>query len=264
MSSPLSTQEWRRLDEVIYKLHSVSSYSDLRDFVLHEIVNFLGADFASWTEYTHPLDVYAVSSTRSHNEKLQQLAPLLRDSIRSHPVLQKLIISYQGDKIPTIETVESLLKHTSRELFEKSDYYKHIGSKFEIRDQLFTQVCANDEQGILLVYHSEHEFSENDILKLFVLRGHFLIKLYSVTKDSELRTHRRTRVLSKLEETLTNREIDVLKYVCTGRTNLEIAQISNISKRTVDKHVSNILSKLNESSRSRLIAVYCPLFSDIT
>lgn len=263
MSSPLSTQDWRRLDEVIYKLHSVESYADLRDFVLHEVTTYLGADFACWTEYTHPLDVFAVSTTRSHSEELQKAAPLLKDCILSHPLLQKLILNCQGDKAPTIETVERLQSHTSVEQFRESEYYTHIGSKFEIRDQLFTQVCANDEQGILLTYHSKKDFPKSAITKLLVLRGHFLIKLYGVTKESELRSHRKNRALTKLQDSLTKREIEVLKHVCMGRTNLEIAQFSNISKRTVDKHVSNILSKLNENSRSRLIAVYCPLFSEI-
>lgn len=44
---------------------------------------------------------------------------------------------------------------------------------------------------------------------------------------------------------LTKREIEVIKLVATGRTNLEIGQLLHISHRTVDTHRRNIMEKLN-------------------
>jgi DNA-binding NarL/FixJ family response regulator len=48
---------------------------------------------------------------------------------------------------------------------------------------------------------------------------------------------------------LTRRELDVLALVAEGRTNAEIANDLFISTKTVDHHVSNILSKLRVSTR---------------
>lgn len=53
---------------------------------------------------------------------------------------------------------------------------------------------------------------------------------------------------------LTPREIEVLTHVTTGKTNRDIADDLYISERTVDRHVSNILSKLNVSSRAAATA----------
>jgi DNA-binding CsgD family transcriptional regulator len=53
---------------------------------------------------------------------------------------------------------------------------------------------------------------------------------------------------------LTSRELEVLRILATGKTNKEIAGKLFISERTVDRHVSNILSKLNLSSRAAATA----------
>ena len=49
---------------------------------------------------------------------------------------------------------------------------------------------------------------------------------------------------------LTARELEVLRLVAAGQSNREIAGALFISERTVDRHVSNILAKLDVSSRS--------------
>lgn len=53
---------------------------------------------------------------------------------------------------------------------------------------------------------------------------------------------------------LTPREQEVLQQLATGKTNKEIASVLFISERTVDRHVSNILGKLNVTSRSAATA----------
>ncbi|WP_310682726.1 LuxR C-terminal-related transcriptional regulator [Aliifodinibius sp. S!AR15-10] len=53
---------------------------------------------------------------------------------------------------------------------------------------------------------------------------------------------------------LTSREQQVLKLLATGKTNKEIGAELFISERTVDRHVSNILGKLNVPSRAAATA----------
>ena len=53
---------------------------------------------------------------------------------------------------------------------------------------------------------------------------------------------------------LSGREIEVLRLVAFGRTNREIAGELGISERTVDRHVSNIYTKLDVSSRAAATA----------
>ena len=53
---------------------------------------------------------------------------------------------------------------------------------------------------------------------------------------------------------LTPRERQVLRLVATGDTNKAIAAELVLSKRTVDRHVSNILTKLGVPSRTAATA----------
>ena len=54
---------------------------------------------------------------------------------------------------------------------------------------------------------------------------------------------------------LSNRERQVLKYLATGRSNKEIAQILYISEHTAKAHVRSIMTKLNADSRTEVIGI---------
>jgi ATP/maltotriose-dependent transcriptional regulator MalT len=49
---------------------------------------------------------------------------------------------------------------------------------------------------------------------------------------------------------LTTRELEVLRLISSGRTNKEIATELCLSERTIDRHVSNILNKLDAPTRA--------------
>ncbi len=52
-------------------------------------------------------------------------------------------------------------------------------------------------------------------------------------------------------ESLTKRELDVLKNLAVGMYNKEIATKLNISERTVKNHVSNIFKKIGVADRTQ-------------
>ncbi len=54
-------------------------------------------------------------------------------------------------------------------------------------------------------------------------------------------------------ETLTAREVQVLRLLANGHTNREIAQILAISVRTVESHRSNLMNKLDLYNRAALV-----------
>jgi DNA-binding NarL/FixJ family response regulator len=53
---------------------------------------------------------------------------------------------------------------------------------------------------------------------------------------------------------LTPREVEILRVIAEGKTNREIAEALLISEKTVARHVSNILAKLDLSSRAAATA----------
>ena len=56
---------------------------------------------------------------------------------------------------------------------------------------------------------------------------------------------------------LTARELEVLSLIAAGQTNKGIAGALCLSERTIDRHVSNILAKLDVPSRAAATAYAC-------
>ncbi len=55
------------------------------------------------------------------------------------------------------------------------------------------------------------------------------------------------------EQTLTDREVEVLRFIAQGFTNSQIAELIHISVRTVEYHRANLMGKLNLTSRVELV-----------
>ena len=72
--------------------------------------------------------------------------------------------------------------------------------------------------------------------------------LYNVIK--RFNPHREAELEST---TLSRREHQVLQDICKGLSNQEIADALFLSKRTIDKHRSNLLSKTNSKNTAELI-----------
>ena len=71
--------------------------------------------------------------------------------------------------------------------------------------------------------------------------------------DPEVLQYKMSRVSVNNENILTNKENSVLKYVCKGLTNKNIAEELNVTDYTIKKHVSSILHKLNLKNRKDII-----------
>ena len=59
--------------------------------------------------------------------------------------------------------------------------------------------------------------------------------------------------VSGIPVTLSDRELQVVELVAAGLTNEKIAEKLEISKRTVDNHISNILNKTRVDNRVSLV-----------
>ena len=73
--------------------------------------------------------------------------------------------------------------------------------------------------------------------------------------ESEVMTKMRNRLNKKAQlfEMLTDRELEILLLIAKGYSNQEIADLSNITIKTVKTHVSNILSKLEVQDRTQAV-----------
>lgn len=61
----------------------------------------------------------------------------------------------------------------------------------------------------------------------------------------------RRNVKKSMIDSLTKRELEILKLIAQGLLNKEIAAMLNISERTVKNHISNIFKKIDVSDRTQ-------------
>jgi len=133
-------------------------------------------------------------------------------------------------------TVRALEKHPDLNIIalsmygDEQYYYKMINAGvkgFLLKDSDISEVI----QAISSVAEGRSYFS-SDIL-------------VSLVKNPDL-------ARSKSEE-LTERETEVLHHICKGLSNVEIAEVLYVNKRTIDKHRENLLSKTQSKNTASLI-----------
>lgn len=66
----------------------------------------------------------------------------------------------------------------------------------------------------------------------------------------------------KSREVLSPRELEVLKWLKCGKTSWDISRILDISERTVNYHVNNILQKLDVTNRLQAVSEAANLDED--
>ena len=78
--------------------------------------------------------------------------------------------------------------------------------------------------------------------------------VFVLDRDVSSRLTRRSRNGTETSKLLTPRETDVLELLAQGRSNKQIANELGLGLRTVEGHVSSVLSKLGVQSRTEAVA----------
>jgi DNA-binding CsgD family transcriptional regulator len=114
----------------------------------------------------------------------------------------------------------------------------------------------------LLVYHF---FTFDKYLAIvaicFLIIGYFLAKKDQIISFSSqvaflqnsFSENEKLSTLKNARYSLTNREIDVFRYIAKGFTNKEIAHTLSIGVSTVKTHTNNLFAKLNCNNRKQAI-----------
>lgn len=134
--------------------------------------------------------------------------------------------------------------------FLLSDHYRHCLARLDLKYSLALPVMVDPHvvAGIV-IDRRKIDFSKRDCSLLDAFAPHF--RLAWQKQKNPWRVNRRTMKASD-NEILTPRETDVLYWITEGKQNREIAIILEISFYTVQKHVANILRKLDAENRHSL------------
>lgn len=176
-------------------------------------------------------DLQVVSEAGNGKEFIESLDKELPDIVLmdiSMPVMDGIDATKRTtERYPEIKII-------ALSMFGEEDYYYKMidaGAKgFLLKNSEITEVTEAIQQ-----VNKGNSFFSQELL-------YNVIKNFKAQKETE-------------EETanLSKRELQVLEEICKGLSNQEIADELFISKRTVDKHRANLLSKTNSKNTANLI-----------
>ncbi|MGH9628160.1 MAG: response regulator transcription factor, partial [Bryobacteraceae bacterium] len=106
----------------------------------------------------------------------------------------------------------------------------------------------------VLIGHACRALGDDEAAELEHQAARSLFERLGAQPDLACLDARKTPVQPASTNLLTSREPHVLRLISTGRTNKEIAEELCLSERTIDRHVNNILTKLDVRSRTAATA----------
>jgi len=103
----------------------------------------------------------------------------------------------------------------------------------------------NGTVGMLTLARSNEPITEKELDTI-------LFKMSWLTQITHLGMSRclADKLMPEVKVTLSNREITVLRWTADGKTAHEISCILKITERTVNFHISNVMSKLNANNKT--------------
>ena len=173
-----------------------------------------------------------VTESQNGKEFVDQLSPDNAPDVVLMDISMPVMNGIEAAKEATARVPQ--LKIIALSMFGEEDYYYEMinaGAKgFLLKNSDINDVTTAIEQVMIGNSYFSQEVLYN------------VIRKFQPHKEEELDT----ALLSK-------RELQVLQGICRGLSNQEIADTLFLSKRTVDKHRSNLLSKTNSKNTANLI-----------
>ena len=189
--------------------------------------------------------LFNLGFTYLHQDEIEQALTLFKESMTIHlsqqnkPGMIECLIGFAAC------AVKSGLYGTGVRLFAAS---KAIGGQNDISRWLTTQKEIEKYFGVALSNLSKKEIQEEQ------LAGRIMSLEQAIACAMELQLLRGIESPEVDEvDNLTLREFEVASLIGQGMSNLEIAADLILSKRTIETHVSHILSKLGFSNRAQIM-----------
>lgn len=146
--------------------------------------------------------------------------------------------------IEAVKTINSKATNTKSIVLSMHDSEEYILESIEanamgylLKDASKTEVL----KAIHTVYNGEKYFS-GDISNIIVNN---LLKKTTTASLSNTTTQELPKETSTKKHNLTKKEIEILELVLLGKTNKEISEVLNKSKRTIETHRFNLMKKMD-------------------
>lgn len=251
----LGAGDRQEFEKIIREIQEIADFPGFEEYALHRVPPFLGSHFANWNEHDDHMLLTRVGTSRTHAGAVERVLDALYRTLPTHPTFPKYI-DFSTGKARYVDTVERMREGIPDKQFEEIPFYAGVAKELGIVDQLVMHVFIKNGRGVVLTYHFPALVDETQHLKASILRGHLVARLYAIDLALEKQRQLASDVAAHLSQRITAREYTILRSICKGLGNHEIADQLGISKRTTDHHVSSLLRKLSATSRFNLISRY--------
>ncbi|MGM0214708.1 helix-turn-helix transcriptional regulator [Enterococcus sp. AZ109] len=247
----LPSELWQTINTFIYTIYQAESIDKLRRTTLEKLPELVPSDCSFFdlarveknqTRYFNPM------SLTISQEKLAEYFDsfIYGDYVSWMFSLHQNSVVYCDSKIVTDEVREQTPLYN--QWLKPMNLYYSSGINF---------VCENVPYGSLNLFNSRErgDFTPQNLEILTVLEPHFTLKL------TQLYPHGLPILVDQTGEQpldkyhLTEREKEIVRWLCTAANIEEISQQLYISVHTVRKHAANIYRKTNCKNRNQLVAL---------
>lgn len=237
---------WERMFSVIQRSYAIQKHIDFFTWLQDSVNEFVPHDMllTGWGEFRNKEE-----ATKINYDVASNLKDIHTQSILDAPQEIDPLMSYLYQK-----WVENNRRwYTLNELNHQElgpDGAEGFSSKLK-------------QLNSLLVYGVSDLRGNNECLYVFFSRNRFFLVQDFVMGmimphiDNALRKiqHLAPAQASVLPSELTSRELEIIHWVKSGKTNQEIGMILEISQNTVKSHLKRIFNKLNVSRRAQAVAM---------
>ena len=192
------------------------------------------------------------------NEKLKNITGYDLDDLNKINVLDLIIDEKEKIKKDIVNCYKGYTKNLFKEIRILSKEKKHILLEIFAKNIIINNKTAV-VGGILEVGLSKEKKQGinynriNQILKYLTEEDKIIVEdAMNTNATTSKKEYKQEQIINKIG--LSKRELEVLKYICMGLTNKEIAEKLFLSKRTIDRHRTNIMYKTNANNTAKLVA----------
>lgn len=147
-------------------------------------------------------------------------------------------------KMPELDGIAA-----TKELFKLVPDSRVIALSAYIKDDLILQMLESGAMGYLVKSAETKEIKEA-IETVYNRKPYFCKEISVRLTDIVAKNY---KLPSKIEASFTEREIEIIRLICSGYTSKEIANTLHLSKRTVEGHRTRILDKIGAKSIAGII-----------
>ena len=173
--------------------------------------------------------------------------PVFAAYVHEHPLVNHYRATGSGEPVMISDFL-------SRQRFHRLGLYAEFFRGIPVEHQMAISLPGPDEQVIgVALSRARRDFRDSDRALLSALRAPLIAALQRARRRQQA-----GQVLNALAcgglASLTDREIQIMRLVAAGRTNIAIAHKLDVSPRTIAKHLEHIYRKLEVSSRAAAVS----------